>query len=99
MYVIVLIILSAIIGCLGVLIRKGHLNLLHDYHVNEIPVRNRAEYGVAMGNSIIFMACMILTSSVIGIFVKNVIPGLVLMVGIVISVIALIITQNKYREK
>ena len=81
---------------LGLAIRGGRVDLIHDYHQKNVAPEARAAYGRAMGGGLLIMAAAMLSSGlaapVLGIGVAM---GL-LFGGFAIGIAALIRAQNRF---
>jgi len=91
---IILFLTSLLLIILGVSIYKGNIELIHSYHRENVT--DKIGYGKAMGKSLIVFSLPLIVSGVIAFFVENLLPVIVLIVGMVVGFIFIIKTQNKY---
>jgi uncharacterized membrane-anchored protein len=79
---------------LGISIYKGHIELIHSYHQENVT--DKIGYGRAMGKALIIFSIPMLISGVIALFTESVLPVIILILGMVVGFIPIIKTQNKY---
>ncbi len=91
---IILFITAILFIIIGVSIYKGHIELIHSYHQENVT--DKVGYGKAMGKSLIIFSLPLIVSGVIAFFTETSIPVIILIVGMIIGFISIIKTQNKY---
>ena len=86
------------IACLilGIQIYNGKTELIHDYHQKK--VNDKAAYGKAFGKAMFLMAATMALSGVIALFSESMMAIAVLVIGLVISIAAIIAVQKKYNN-
>ena len=91
---IILFLTSLLFIILGVIIYKGHIELIHSYHQENVT--DKIGYGKAMGKALIIFSFPMLISAVTALFTESALPVIILIVGMVVGFIPIIKTQNKY---
>ena len=81
---------------LGLAIRSGRVDLIHDYHQKNVAPEAKAAYGKAMGSGLLIMAAAMLASGIAGpVLGVGVAMGL-LFGGFAVGIAALIRAQNRF---
>ena len=91
---IILCLTSLLLIILGLSIYKGNIELIHSYHQENVT--DKVGYGKAMGKSLIVFSLPLIVSGIIAFFTENLIPVMVLIVGMVVGFIPIVKTQQKY---
>lgn len=91
---IILFLTSLLFIILGISIYKGHVELIHSYHQENVT--DKIGYGKAMGKALIIFSIPMLISGVIALFTESALPAIILIFGMVVGFIPIIKTQNKY---
>lgn len=94
LYSAILFITSVLFIALGICVYKGHAELIHSYHQENVIDKNG--YCKAMGKALIIFALPLIASGVIAFFTESALPVIVLLIGITGGFIPIIKTQNKY---
>ena len=93
-YSIILFLTSFLLIILGISIYKGHVELIHSYHQENVT--DKIGYGKAMGKALIVFSIPMLISGVMALFTESVLPVIILIVGMIVGFIPIIKTQKKY---
>jgi len=95
-YATILFLTAALLGVVAVLIYKGNINLIHDYH--RTKVTEKTAYGKAFGKAMGVMAGTMVLSGAVALLGEGAvwIAIAVLMIGFVIGMIAIVWVQKKY---
>ncbi len=91
---IILFLTSLIFIILGIIIYKGHIELIHSYHQENVT--DKAGYGRAMGKSLIAFSLPISASAITAFFTEGTLPVIILIVGMIAGFIPIVKTQKKY---
>ena len=91
---IILFLTSLMFIILGISIYKGHVELIHSYHQENVT--DKVGYGKAMGKALIVFSIPMLISGVIALFIESAIPTIILIVGMVVGFIPIIKVQQKF---
>ena len=94
MFSIILFLTSLMFIILGISIYKGHVELIHYYHQENVT--DKVGYGKAMGKALIIFSLPLIISGVLALFIENSIPVIILIVGMIVGFIPIIKTQQKY---
>ncbi len=90
----ILFLTSILFIILGVIIYKGHIELIHSYHRENVT--DKIGYGKAMGKALIIFSIPMLISGVIALFTESALPVVILILGMVVGFIPIIRAQRKY---
>ena len=100
LYAIIMLLVSALFGWLGIAIYKGKTDLIHDYH--QTKVTDRAAYGKAFGKSMLVIALTMFLSGVVSLMGDSetvaIISVAVLGVGLVVGIACIVAVQKKYNK-
>lgn len=91
---IILFLTSFMFIIIGIIIYKGHIELIHSYHQENVT--DKIGYGKAMGKALIIFSIPMLISGVIALFTESALPVIVLIVGMVVGFIPIVKAQQKY---
>ena len=91
---IILFLTSLMFIILGISIYKGHVELIHSYHQENVT--DKIGYGRAMGKALIIFSIPMLISGVTALFTESVLPVIILILGMVVGFIPIIKAQQKY---
>ena len=94
MFSIILFLTSLMFIILGISIYKGHVELIHSYHQENVT--DKVGYGKAMGKALIIFSLPLIISGVLALFIENSIPVIILIVGMVVGFIPIIKAQQKF---
>lgn len=99
-FAVFMLVLAAVFLAFGVLLRRGHTGLIHDYHQQRVPETERRAYGKAMARGMFVLSLSMAVSGVTmlpGVFsIPRAVPVVVLFAGIAVSLVLLIRAQKKY---
>lgn len=79
---------------LGISIYKGNIALIHSYHQENVT--DKVGYGKAMGKALIIFSLPLIISGVLALFIENLIPVIILIVGMVVGFIPIVKAQQKF---
>ena len=100
LYSIIMFLVAALMGWLGIAIYRGKTDLIHDYH--QTKVTDRAAYGKAFGKAMLVISATMLISGIVGLLGESQAVAIasvaVLGVGLVIGIICIIVVQKKYNN-
>ena len=91
---IILFLTSLMFIILGISIYKGHIELIHSYHQENVA--DKVGYGKAMGKALIVFSIPMLISGVMALFTELVLPVIILIVGMIVGFILIIKAQQKF---
>ena len=91
---IILLLTSLMFIILGISIYKGHVELIHSYHQENVT--DKVGYGKAMGKALIIFSLPLIISGVLALFIENSIPVIILIVGMVVGFIPIVKAQQKF---
>ena len=91
---IILFLTSLMFIILGISIYKGHVELIHSYHQENVT--DKIGYGKAMGKALIIFSIPMLISGVIALFKESALPVVILIFGMVVGFIPIIRAQRKF---
>ena len=97
---VILFAVSALFLLLGILIRSGRTNLIHDYHQTKVKESEMRKYGKAFAKAMFCIAATMLTSGIIALFGEGA-PILtaaltVLFLGLAVSFVMIGRVQKKF---
>ncbi|MBP5342850.1 hypothetical protein J6Y73_02875 [bacterium] len=101
-YSIILMSLSIVFLILALLIYNGNIHLIISYHTSNVKEADKIAYCKSFSISLFIIFITFLISSLIGLFLHNLIPlspilsTSVLFIGLFISILVIIKVQNKY---
>lgn len=85
---------------LSILLCLGFINLLHDYHRNNVAPKNKKKLGLSVGLSLLFASLGFISSALVSIFLNSesliYLPLILLFVPLAISIISCVIFIKKY---
>lgn len=84
---------------LGIMLRRGKTDLIHDYHQTHIPEDRKKEYGKAFSVSMFTISAGCFASGLFGLCETELFSRLslfVLLGGLVLSIVIIILVQKKY---
>ena len=100
LYAIIMLLVSALFGWLGIAIYKGKTDLIHDYH--QTKVTDRAAYGKAFGKSMLVISLTMFLSGVVSLLGDSetvaIISVAVLGAGLVVGIACIVAVQKKYNK-
>lgn len=91
---IILFLTSLMFIILGISIYKGHIELIHSYHQENVT--DKIGYGKAMGKALIIFSLPLLISGVTALFTESVLPVIILILGMVVGFIPIVRAQRKF---
>ena len=95
-YSVILFLVAALVGGMGIAIYRGNTDLIHDYH--QTKVTDKAAYGKAFGKAMLVMAAALLLSGIIGLLCDPVVAVAVLFIGLVSGIACIVAVQKKYNR-
>ena len=95
-YSVIMFLVGALVGGMGIAIYRGNTDLIHDYH--QTKVTDKTAYGKAFGKAMLVLAAALLTSGIIGLLSDPVVAVAVLVVGLVIGIGWIVAVQKKYNN-
>ena len=95
-YSVIMFLVGALVGGMGIAIYRGNTDLIHDYH--QTKVTDKAAYGKAFGKAMLVMAAALLTSGIIGLLSDPAFAVAVLFIGLVIGIACIVAVQKKYNQ-
>lgn len=100
LYSVIMFLIAALMGGMGIAIYRGKTDLIHDYH--QTKVTDKAAYGKAFGKAMLVLAMTLFLSGVVGLLgdsdtVAAIAVG-VLVVGLFIGMACIIAVQKKYNS-
>ena len=103
LYAIIMFLAAVLLFAVGAAIYRGRIDLIHDYHQDQVKEEEKPAYGRAMAKGLFVMAAGMLLSGVIALFDESkayVMAGTgVLFACIIVSIIILVKVQKKYNGK
>ena len=100
LYSIIMFLVAALMGWLGIAIYRGKTDLIHDYH--QTKVTDKVAYGKAFGKAMLVIAMAMLSSGIISLFGDSekiaMISVAVLFIGLAIGIACIIAAQKKYNN-
>ena len=84
---------------LGIMLRRGKTDLIHDYHQANIPADQKTEYGKAFSISMFTISIACFASGLLGLLKTEFFSKLSLFVligGLILSIAIIIFVQKKY---
>ena len=84
---------------LGIMLRHGKTDLIHDYHQTHIPKDRKKEYGKAFSVSMFTISASCFTSGLLGLWETEFSSKLslfVLLCGLILSIVIIFLVQKKY---
>ena len=100
LYAVIMLLVSALFGWLGIAIYKGKTDLIHDYH--QTKVTDRAAYGKAFGKSMLVISLTMFLSGVVSLLGDSetvaIISVAVLGAGLVVGIACIVAVQKKYNK-
>lgn len=94
LYSIIMFATSILVIVVGILVFSGKTQLIHDYH--QTRVKDKNGYAKAMGKALAGISIPLVITGIIALFTTSALPTLVLIIGLILSFIPVIRTQNKY---
>ncbi len=79
---------------LGISVYKGNIALIHSYHQENVT--DKVGYGKAMGKALIIFSLPLVISGALALFIENLIPVIILIVGMVVGFIPIVKAQQKF---
>ena len=99
-YSVIMFLVGALVGGMGIAIYRGNTDLIHDYH--QTKVTDKTAYGKAFGKPMIALSATLLLSGIISLFGDSeniaLIAVAVLVVGLVIGIGWIVAVQKKYNN-
>ena len=95
-YSVIMFLVGALVGGMGIAIYRGNTDLIHDYH--QTKVTDKTAYGKAFGKAMLVMAAALLTSGIIGLLSDPAFAVAVLFIGLVIGIACIVAVQKKYNQ-
>lgn len=99
-YSALMLMIAALFLVFGILIYKGHTNLIHDYHQKNVKAEDKKAYGEAFARGIFMIACTLAasgTAALFGMSAAHVTVSLtILFGGLIISFIVLWKVQKRF---
>ena len=95
-YSVIMFLVAALVGGMGIAIYRGKTDLIHDYH--QTKVTDKTAYGKAFGKAMLVIATALLTSGIIGLLCDPVVAVAVLVVGLAIGIACIVAVQKKYNQ-
>ena len=95
-YSVIMFLVAALVGGMGIAIYRGNTDLIHDYH--QTKVTDKTAYGKAFGKAMLVIAAALLTSGIIGLLCDSVVAVAVLVVGLTIGIACIVAVQKKYNQ-
>ncbi len=100
LYGVIVLIAGVAMLVLSILLCLGRINLLHDYHQNNVKEENKKKFALSMGISLMIGSMGMISSGLISIIVNNesifLVSILLLLIPLLISIILLFIFIKKY---
>ena len=85
---------------ISILLCLGFVNLLHDYHRNNVKPENKRKLGMSIGLSLMFGSLGFISSGLVAIIIKSesiiYLPLILLFVPLAISIILSVVFIKKY---
>ena len=95
-YSVIMFLVAALVGGMGIAIYRGKTDLIHDYH--QTKVTDKTAYGKAFGKAMLVIAAALLISGLIGLLCDPVVAVAVLVVGLTIGIACIVAVQKKYNQ-
>ena len=95
-YSVIMFLVGALVGGMGIAIYRGNTDLIHDYH--QTKVADKTAYGKAFGKAMLVMAAALLLSGIIGLLCDPVVAVAVLFIGLVSGIACIVAVQKKYNR-
>ena len=95
-YSVIMFLVAALVGGMGIAIYRGNTDLIHDYH--QTKVTDKTAYGKAFGKAMLVIAAALLISGLIGLLCDPVVAVAVLVVGLAIGIVCIVVVQKKYNQ-
>lgn len=95
-YSVIMFLVAALMGGMGIAIYRGNTDLIHDYH--QTKVTDKTAYGKAFGKAMLVIAAALLISGLIGLLCDPVVAVAVLVVGLTIGIACIVAVQKKYNQ-
>ena len=95
-YSVIMFLVAALMGGMGIAIYRGKTDLIHDYH--QTKVTDKTAYGKAFGKAMLVLAAALLTSGIVGLLSDPAFAVAVLVVGLVIGIGWIVAVQKKYNQ-
>ena len=95
-YSVIMFLVGALMGGMGIAIYRGKTDLIHDYH--QTKVTDKTAYGKAFGKAMLVLAAALLTSGIIGLLSDPAFAVAVLFIGLVIGIACIVAVQKKYNQ-
>ena len=95
-YSVILFLVAALVGGMGIAIYRGKTDLIHDYH--QTKVTDKTAYGKAFGKAMLVLAAALLTSGIIGLLSDPAFAVAVLVVGLSVGIACIVAVQKKYNQ-
>ena len=95
-YSVIMFLVGALVGGMGIAIYRGNTDLIHDYH--QTKVTDKAAYGKAFGKAMLVLAAALLTSGIIGLLSDPVFAVAILVVGLTVGIACIVAVQKKYNN-
>ena len=100
LYSIIMFLVGALMGGIGIAIYHGKTNLIHDYH--QTKVTDKVAYGKAFGKAMLVIALAMLFSGIISLFGDSekvaIFSVAALFIGLTIGIACIIAVQKKYNN-
>ena len=95
-YSVIMFLVAALMGGMGIAIYRGKTDLIHDYH--QTKVTDKTAYGKAFGKAMLVIAAALLISSLIGLLCDPAFAVAVLVVGLTIGIACIVAVQKKFNN-
>lgn len=99
-YSIIMFVVAVILLFIGISIRQGNTNLIHDYHQTNVRECDRLNYGHSFANGIFSICATLFISGIIALFGENklfiAISLIELFCGLIISIVILVKVQKRF---
>ena len=95
-YSVIMFLVGALVGGMGIAIYRGNTDLIHDYH--QTKVTDKTAYGKAFGKAMLVLAAALLTSGIIGLLSDPAFAVALLFIGLVIGIACIVAVQRKYNQ-
>ena len=97
LYSVIMFLVGALVGGMGIAIYRGNTNLIHDYH--QTKVTDKTAYGKAFGKAMWVISAALMASGIIGLSEKLLMLALaVLVIGLIIGIVCIVAVQKKYNQ-
>ena len=83
---------------IGILNTKGHISMLHSYHVKRVKEEDKIPFGKKVGTGTIIVGCSIMVSGVLSMLNYTVISNVITGAGLTAGLIIIFYAMFKYNK-